>query len=98
MPATPPWLRLRRAQKLLRLGERYTAARLEAACARALAYDLLDVRRLERILALALDHEAPPPAPVAAADPPPAGRFARPGAAFDHRFGRRPAAPQEVSP
>jgi hypothetical protein len=98
MPATPPWLQLRRAQKLLRLGERYTAARLEAACARALAYDLLDVRRLERILALALDQEAPLPAPVAAADPPPAGRFARPGAAFDHRFGRRPAAPQEVSP
>ena len=24
---TPPWLQLRRAQKLLRLGERYTAAR-----------------------------------------------------------------------
>jgi transposase len=91
---TPAWLQLRRAQKLLRLGDRYPPARLDAACARALAYDLLDVRRLERILALALDQLDPegPPASAAAPAPAPAGRFARPGAAFDHRF-VAPAAP-----
>jgi hypothetical protein len=81
-----PWAKLRQGQKLLRLAERYTAARLDAACARALGFDLLDVRRVERILVLALDHEALPP-------PPPVeqrvrvlsvGRFARPGTAFAH--------------
>src|SRR5438093_224170 len=39
-----PWAKLRQGQKLLRLAERYTAARLDAACARALGFDLLDVR------------------------------------------------------
>jgi hypothetical protein len=49
-----PWSKLRQAQRLLRLGERYTPERLDAACARALGFDLIDVRRLERILTLAL--------------------------------------------
>jgi hypothetical protein len=82
-----PWSKLRQGQKLLRLAERYTAARLDAACARALGFDLVDVRRLERILVLALEHEGqstPPTEPRV--QPLPAGRFARPGTAFDHRF------------
>src|SRR5207249_5339630 len=81
-----PWAKLRQGQKLVRLAERYTAARLDAACARALAFDLLDVRRVERILVLALDHEAlPPPPPVEQrVRVLPVGRFARPGAAFAH--------------
>jgi hypothetical protein len=57
-----PWAKLRQGQKLLRLAERYTPERLDAACARALGFDLLDVRRLERILVLALEHEGQPPA------------------------------------
>lgn len=52
-----PWTRFRQAQKLLRLGQRYTPTRLDLACARALSFDLLDVRRLERILSEALDGE-----------------------------------------
>jgi len=52
-----PWSKLRQAQKLLRLGERYTPARLDAACQRALEVDLLDVRRVERILVQALEAE-----------------------------------------
>src|SRR6266852_746774 len=52
-----PWSKLRQGQKLLRLAERYTAERLDAACARALGFDLVDVRRVERILVLALEHE-----------------------------------------
>src|SRR5439155_16924305 len=35
-----PWAKLRQGQKLVRLAERYTAARLDAACARALGFDL----------------------------------------------------------
>jgi len=74
-----PWSKLRQAQKMLRLGERYTPARLNAACRRALAVDLIDVRRLERILIEALEEEAMPAASLATMPP---GRFARPGAVF----------------
>lgn len=82
-----PWAKLRQAQKLARLAARYGPARLDAACARALGFDLLDVRRLERILILALEHEGlPAPPPAARVSPLPAARYARPGAAFDHRF------------
>ena len=80
-----PWAKLRQGQKLLRLGERYTAARLDAACARALGFDLLDVRRVERIMVLALDHEALPPLPISERMRVlPVGRFVRPGTAFAH--------------
>jgi hypothetical protein len=43
---TFPWARLRQAQKLLRLAERYGPDRINAACARALAFELLDVGRV----------------------------------------------------
>lgn len=52
-----PWARFRQAEKLLRLGQRYSPTRLELACARALRFDLIDVRRLERILREALEGE-----------------------------------------
>jgi hypothetical protein len=71
-----PWSKLRQAYKLLRLGERYTSSRLNAACERALTVDLIDVRRLERILVETLEEEA---IPVIAAPP---GRFARAGKVF----------------
>ena len=74
-----PWSKLRQAQKMLRLGERYTPARLNAACHRALSVDLIDVRRLERILVEALEEEATPATTAAAAPP---GPFVRPGNAF----------------
>jgi transposase len=74
-----PWSKLRQGQKMLRLGERYTPARLNAACHRALTVELIDVRRLERILVEALEEEAIPVAAVATAPP---GRFVRPGNVF----------------
>lgn len=81
-----PWSVLRQGYRLLRLGERYTPARLDAACARALGFDLIDVRRVERILVHALEHEGLPAVPIdRRMRALPAGRFARPGAAFDHR-------------
>ena len=82
LAGTFPWAKLRQAQKLLRLGERYTASRLDAACQRALAVDLLDVRRVERILVQALESEAEGAA-LAATTPMPT-RFARPGIVFAH--------------
>lgn len=74
-----PWSKLRQAQKVLRLGERYTPVRLNAACRRALDVDLIDVRRLERILVEALEEESTPAVTVATTPP---GRFVRPGNVF----------------
>jgi transposase len=48
-----PWTRMRRVYALLGLVRRYGAARVTEACAAALAADLLDVRRLQRMLELA---------------------------------------------
>jgi len=91
-----PWAKLRQGQKLLRLAERYGTARVEAACQRALAVDLIDVTRLERMLKLALEQE---PLPLDTLPPRqallPSARFARDGAAFDHRY-RTPD--EEVQP
>jgi hypothetical protein len=58
-----PWTRMRQVYALLGLVRRYGEARVNAACATALAAEMLSVRRLARLLELAA-----PPAP------PPAGR------------------------
>ena len=78
-----PWARIRQGHKLLRLGQRYTSERLDSACRRALEVDLIDVRRVERILIQALEQQEAPEHP----SPLPAGRFARPGDVFSLRKG-----------
>jgi transposase len=45
-----PWLKLRQAYGLLRLCERYGQDRVNALCARALAFEVIDVPRLEGML------------------------------------------------
>ena len=57
-----PWAHLRQAQKLLRLAERYGAERLNHACQRALRFELIDVRGVERILQQALEQDPTPEA------------------------------------
>ena len=57
-----PWSRLRQAQKLLRLAERYGAERVNQACERALRFELVDVRGVERILQQALEQDPTPDA------------------------------------
>ncbi|MFN8523213.1 MAG: IS21 family transposase [Chloroflexota bacterium] len=93
-----PWSKIRQAQKLVRLCEQYGAARLEPACARALAFDLVEVRRVERIVQLALEREQTLPLPWPSESGPPdsgtadqervralpPGRFARGGESFAH--------------
>ena len=76
-----PWAKVRQGHKLIRLGERYTPERLDAACRKALEVDLIDVNRVERILVQALEQQETTPELPA---PPPAGRFARPGHVFAH--------------
>ena len=45
-----PWTKMRQAYGLLRMCDRYGAERVDSACARALAFDVLDVGRIERML------------------------------------------------
>ena len=75
-----PWAKVRQGHKLIRLGQRYTPQRLDAACRKALEVDLIDVRRVERILLQALEKQETPEQP----QPLPMGRFARSGDVFAH--------------
>lgn len=82
LSGTFPWARLRQAQKLVRLGERYGAERLDAAARRALAFDLIDVGRLERILTGALEKAEGPKQGLLLPLP---ARFARDPRSFSQR-------------
>lgn len=57
LSGTFPWTKLRQAQKLLRLPDRYGKERVEKACERSLAFDLVDVRRVEEIIQKGLIEE-----------------------------------------
>jgi transposase len=57
-----PWAKLRQGQKLLRLCDKYGDGRVEQACRRALAFDLVNVARLE---SLVRQHLESPPVPKA---------------------------------
>jgi hypothetical protein len=81
-----PWSKLRQAQKLLRIGEKYGWLRVDGACKRALDFELLNVRRVESILRqnlvpiepqLTLDSEDTHVIPIRA-------RFQRPADSFSH--------------
>lgn len=50
-----PWAKLRQAQALLRLCSKYGPERVDAACRRALAFDVINVKRVERIVNLGTD-------------------------------------------
>ena len=54
-----PWTRMRRVYRLLGLVRRFGAARVEAACAQALALDVVDVTRIARMLDRALETSVP---------------------------------------
>jgi transposase len=73
-----PWTRMRRVYALLGLVRRYAAARVTETCTVALAADLLDVKRLERMLQVA--STAPAPAPPARVIP--LARYLRPATQY----------------
>jgi hypothetical protein len=52
-----PWTRMRQVYRLLGLVKRFGAARVEAACQRTLALDVVDVTRVARILERALEQD-----------------------------------------
>ena len=87
-----PWSNLRQAQKLLRLGNKYGKARIEAACRRALGFDLINVRRVAAMLEADLGSAgdtAPAHGRAAQIALLPAARFLRPAASFTHATRRR---------
>lgn len=78
------WTRMRQGYGLLRLCDKYGDARVEAMCQRALAFDVLDVSRVERLLKDARHAEEQAQA-AAQLTPLPPGRFARDASQFATR-------------
>ena len=81
-----PWSRLRSAQKLLSLAERYGNERADAACQRALRFELLDVYGVERILQQGLEHDSTTD-PITGQQAPLDLKFLRPANHFSHTSG-----------
>jgi transposase len=81
-----PWTKMRQAYGLVRLCDRYGDERVDALCARAIAFDVLDVPRIDRMLKAAMSVES-----VAVTEGRvvqlPLGRFARDPASFATRPG-----------
>jgi len=93
---TFPWAHLRQAQKLLRLVNKYGAARLDGACRRALSFDLIKVARVESIVRQSLEKEATPegrskPLRLQLI---PSARFLRPAGSFTHNRPEQKGAPE----
>jgi hypothetical protein len=83
-----PWSKLRQAQKLLRLANKYGRARIDAACRRALYFELFNVKRVEQILESGLAHASEAEPSRGAGGQlvllPTAARFLRPAQSFTH--------------
>jgi hypothetical protein len=93
-----PWSKLRQAQKLLRLSNKYGRQRLEVACRRALYFELFNVRRLENLLRADLARESEHPGePRGELVSFPAARFLRPAESFTHPERRPPDGDQSVA-
>jgi transposase len=85
-----PWARLRQAQKLLRLVDKYGGARVEAACRRALSFDVINVHRVEAIVERALEEKDPCPSATPAKVVQLPLRFQRDPKSFCHRDSQPP--------
>jgi transposase len=75
-----PWMKMRQGYGLIRLCERYGRERVDALCKRSLAFDVIDVPRIERMLKRAQKAEDAAPAGRVVALP--TSRFARDPASF----------------
>lgn len=86
LSGTFPWARLRQAQKLLRLADKYGRARVDDACHRALTFDIVNVHRVERIVKLDLERPGTTDKPTTGGPLVllPVPRFLRPAGSFTH--------------
>jgi hypothetical protein len=57
-----PWAKLRQAQQLLRLTNKYGRERVDVACRRALYFELFNTKRVQQIVEHGLEHQADPDA------------------------------------
>jgi hypothetical protein len=73
-----PWTKMRAVRALLGLVRKFGAERVEVACARALAADMLSIHRLARMLEIA----APAPASTQPHNVIPLGRYLRPAEVY----------------
>ena len=87
-----PWSRMRQVYALIRLCRKYGGARVDVLCARALAFDVIDVRRIERMLktALRVEESAETTGKLVTL---PSARFARDPASFGTRGNGQGGAP-----
>jgi hypothetical protein len=87
-----PWARMRQGYALLSLCDKYGAGRVEALCQSALAFDVVDVSRLQKMLKTTIrpaSQDAAHSGGKVVALPLPAPRFARPEEQFRTRTGAR---------
>ena len=84
LSGTLPWTKIRQAQKLLRLTKKYGEHRVASACRRALAFELINVRRVESIIIQDLDQLELPIGHQDVAVTPIEPRFGRPAHSFAH--------------
>ena len=63
LSGTFPWAKLRQGQKLLRLADKYGITTVDDACRTALAFDIVNVHRVERIIAQGLEKKTGPDSP-----------------------------------
>jgi transposase len=82
-----PWTRMRQAYALLRLCDKYGDGRVEAVCQSALAFDVVDVTRVTRMLKSATRATTPAVGAKAKVVQLALPRFARPGEHFETRPG-----------
>jgi transposase len=90
-----PWTSMRAVYRLLGLTRSYGPAAVDAACARALELDVVDVRRIARMLEQATEHE---PAPAAARVVGGPARFTRDNSEYRAGQAARQHASQELQP
>ena len=83
-----PWARMRQAYSLLALCDKFGAGRVEAACQSAIAFGVIDVSRIKRMLSNAL-RPALPASPDRKVVPLPLPRFARDTKHFETRASKK---------
>jgi len=84
-----PWTRMRQVYRLLGLAKKWGPQRVEAACARALEAEAVDVGLISRMLERATENAPPPSATTGAADNVIPGRFSRDASEFSTGEGAR---------
>ena len=80
LSGTYPWHRLRSAQSLLRIADKYGYERTAAACIKAMAHGIDDIRRIKRMLKNGVEKDLPKNDALTLFEEP--ARFARDGSYF----------------